>query len=297
MPSAMKSTQRFPARLGPYNCFGNRQSTKIEFSNAACCFSSSSTWKYGLVTSVVNVRYDFLKLSRRRRVPCSESSLERTQRTLSRHNEFSCDESCSGSVHSVVQIPTCHHLLLPENHVQIHGLVHSTLCKWIELCQLGLRRLLFVRVVNKTVQQFSNVFVTVEILSKNLILNSRCRNFNHRHAPNVHLRTFASRMRCLWKHVQCREVGCSHGQCSRHEMNFRSHRRQHNRHNRRNNNKNIRLHHCLLLTSVIGPNLSSNIRMLRDSIRNIVLMITTGLNCRLWTGGKPGVKWSNVSDV
>ena len=220
MRSAMKSTQRVPARLGPNNCFRNRQSSEIEFSNKACCFSSSTTWRHGLVTSVVNVRYDF-------ETQIVEDASHARSRAWSGHNkhclvtnEFCCDESCSGSVHSMVQIPTCHHSLLLENHAQIHGLVHSTLCKWIELCQLDLRRLLFVRVVNKTVQQFSNVFVTVEVLSKILILNSRYRNFNHRHAPNVHLPTFASRMLCLWKHVQCRKVGCSHGQCSRHELNF-----------------------------------------------------------------------------
>ena len=96
--------------------------------------------------------------------------------------------------------------------------------------------------------------------------NSRYRNFSHRHAPTIHLRTFASRMLCLWKHVQSRKVGCSHGQCSRRELSFRNHRRQHHR---RNNNKNTRLHKCLLLTSGIGSNLSSNIRMLRDSTRNL----------------------------
>ena len=132
------------------------------------------------------------------------------------------------------------------------------------------------------------------ILSKILILNSRYRNFSHRHAPNVHLRTFASRMLYLWKHVQCRKVGCSLGQCNRHELSFRNHRRQHHR---RNNNKNTRLHQCLLLTSGNGPNLSSNIRMLRDSTRNLCWwwrrgwLVACGLVVNLLS------KWSGVSDV
>ena len=65
-------TQRVPERLQPYNCFRSRQSTEVGFPNAACCPSHSAgprdilrprpTWKYALVTSVVNVLYDFLRL-------------------------------------------------------------------------------------------------------------------------------------------------------------------------------------------------------------------------------------------
>ena len=41
--SAVKSTQRVPARLRPYTCFRSRQSTEVRFSNAACCSSHSSS--------------------------------------------------------------------------------------------------------------------------------------------------------------------------------------------------------------------------------------------------------------
>ena len=44
--------------------------------------------------------------------------------------KFSCDESCSDSVLSMVQIPACRHSLLPESNVQVHGLVHSKFCEW-----------------------------------------------------------------------------------------------------------------------------------------------------------------------
>ena len=211
----------------------------------------------------MNVRHDFLRLNKSMTRPVIGVELgANTLYLVSSPFEFSCDESCSDSVHSVVQIPAFRHSLLPESHVQIHGLVHTKLCESVELCQHSLRRFLSLRIVNKTVQQVSNVFVTVDVL----ILKSRYRNSSHRHAPSVHLRVFTPRMLCLWMHVQSRKFGCSLGQCSRFELSFQSHRRQHNR---RNHNKNILFHHCLRLTSGIGLSASMNIRVLRDSTRSL----------------------------
>ena len=130
-----------------------------------------------LVTSVVNVRHDLLRLKKSMTRPVIGVELgANTLYLVPSPFEFSCDESCSDSVHSVVQIPAFRHSLLPESHVQIHGLVHTKLCESVELCQPGLRRFLSLRIVNKTVQQVSNVFVTVDVL----ILKSRYRNSSHR---------------------------------------------------------------------------------------------------------------------
>ena len=69
MRSAMKSTQRVPARLETYNCFRRRQSTEIEFSNAACC-SNYVTFFVLLHVEIrvghvgCNVRQDFMKLKK-----------------------------------------------------------------------------------------------------------------------------------------------------------------------------------------------------------------------------------------
>ena len=78
--------------------------------------------------------------------------------------ELSRDDSRSDSVFSAVQIPACRHSLLPESNVHVHGLVHSKLCESVRFCQIGLRRLLSLRIVNKRIQQFSCVFVAVEVL-------------------------------------------------------------------------------------------------------------------------------------
>ena len=90
-------------------------------------------------------------------------------------------------------------------------------CESVESFPFGLRRLFSLRVVSKRVQQFSGIFVIVEVLCRVLILSSRYRDSSHRHTPHVHLRAFASRTLCLWRHVQCRGFSCSLGRCSRPE--------------------------------------------------------------------------------
>ena len=194
----MKSTQRVPSRLGPYNCFRNRQNTEIKFSNAACCF-------FVLVHVEIRVGHvDCECAMRLLETQVVEDASHARNRTWSGHdkhclvtNEFSCDESCSDSAHSVVQIPTCHHQLLPKNHTNSRSRTLQTLrmdrvmSDWppsLLLCPCcqedGPAILQHLRDRRNTLQ--------------NLILNSRKRNFNHRHVPNVNLRTFASRMLCLW---------------------------------------------------------------------------------------------------
>ena len=62
----------------------------------------------------------------------------------------------------MVQIPACRHSLLAESCAHVHHLVHSKFCESVKFFQLGLRRLLGLRIVNKRVQQFSSVFEAVE---------------------------------------------------------------------------------------------------------------------------------------
>ena len=141
---------------------------------------------------------------------------------------------------------------------------HTKLCESVELCQHSLRPFLSLRIVNKTAQQVSNVFVTVEVL----FLRSSSSSPDAATPAIVMLRTSI----CEPSPSGCfacactfnRKFGCSLGQCSRPELSFQSHRRQHNR---RNHNKSIRLHNCLRLTSGIGLSASMNIGVLRDSTR------------------------------
>ena len=174
-----------------------------------------------------------------------------------------CDESCSDSVLSAVQIPACRRSLLPESNVQVHGLIHSKSASRSSSFSLA-----FVAssALSRRGSSNSPVFVTVDVLSRVLILSSRYRDSCHRHTSNVHLRAFASLTLCLWRHVQCRGFSCSRGRCSRPELSIRSHRRQHSL---RRHNKNIRPCWCLLLTSGIGLSLSSNIRVLRNSTQSL----------------------------
>ena len=65
--------------------------------------------------------------------------------------ELSCNKSRSDSVFPVVQIPACCQSLLAESRVHIHYLVHCKFCESFKFLQLGLRRLLSLRLVSKRV--------------------------------------------------------------------------------------------------------------------------------------------------
>ena len=197
----MKSTQRVSAPLQPYICFRNRQGTEVGFPNAACYSShsvggftshssSSSTWKYALVTSAVNVKRrlgtQVVDDASRARSGARRKHIVHCFNTL----ELSRKKMCTDSVSPVVRSPACCHSLLAESCVHIHHHVHSTFCESCEFFQLGLRRLLNLRMVNKKVQQLSNVFMAVDILCTVLIFNSRYCDSSHCHTPNVHLRAF-----------------------------------------------------------------------------------------------------------
>ena len=65
---------------------------------------------------------------------------------------------------------------------------------------------------------FSGLLVIVEVLCRAVILSSRYHDCSHLHTSNVHLRAFAWRMLCVWRHFQCRGFGCSLGRCSRPEL-------------------------------------------------------------------------------
>ena len=59
------------------------------------------------------------------------------------------NKSCSDPVFPVIQIPASCHSLLAEGCIHIHHLAHSNFCESLEFLQLGLRRLLSLRIVNK----------------------------------------------------------------------------------------------------------------------------------------------------
>ena len=95
---------------------------------------------------------------------------------------------------------------------------YSKLCESVRLFQLGLHRLFR----SKRVLQFFCGFVINGVLCRVLILVSSYRDYCRCHIPKVHLRVFASRMLCLWRHVQCHRFSCSLGLCGRPGMSFQS---------------------------------------------------------------------------
>ena len=190
---------------------------------------------------------------------------------LGANTSYSCfvtlDKPCSDSVFPVVQTPACCHSLLAESCVHIHNLAHSKFCESFKFLHLGFRRLLNLRIVNKSVQQFSSAFVAVEVYSA----GSSSSVPDIATSATITLRTpicepSPPRMLCLGKHVQCRGFGCSVGRCRRPELSFWSRRRQNSR---CGHNRNIRTHHSLRLTSGIGLSLSLIIHMLRNSTRSL----------------------------
>ena len=121
--SAMKSTQHVPARLRPYNFSRNRQNTEVGFPNAACYSShsvggfashssSSSMWKYALVTSAMNVirrlGTQVVDDASRARSGARRKHIVHCFTTL----ELSRNKSCTDSVSPVVRSPACCHSLL-----------------------------------------------------------------------------------------------------------------------------------------------------------------------------------------
>ena len=131
---------------------------------------------------------------------------------------FSCDESCADSVLSVVNVPAGRRSLLHEINLQVHG--------FVTLHTLRVGQALSARPASPLPQQeglttFCAVVIN-EVLCRVLILGSSSRDFCRCHSPNVHLRVFASRILCLWRHVQCHRFSCSLGRCGRPGMSFQS---------------------------------------------------------------------------
>ena len=122
-------------------------------------FSSSFTWKYGLVTSVVNVRYDSLRLknSLTRPVLGVELGANTTNIVSPTLNSLPTNRFLNPSIlwSRSQRVVT---RFFPRATCMFTVSYTPKLCKWIESCQLGLRRFRNFRVANKTVQQFSNVW-------------------------------------------------------------------------------------------------------------------------------------------
>ena len=134
--------------------------------------------------------------------------------------ELSRDNSCPDSVFSVVQTPACRHSLLPKSNVQVHSLVRSKLCESVDFCQRGLHRL-FGHRVNKRVQQFSGVFVIVEVICWVRTLSSRYRDFwptSHSEGPSASLH-LADALPVEARPVWVRLLAC----CTRPGLSFRRH--------------------------------------------------------------------------
>ena len=203
----MKSTQRVPARLRPYN----------RFRQCGLLFQQFSRWVHVIFFVIVHVESRIghfccgcvVRLLEAQVVDDASCARSRAWREHIIHCfvtlEPSRDESCSDSVFSAVQIPACRHSLLPESNVQVHGLIHSQICESGRVLQFGIRPS---SALSRKGSSNSSVFVTVDVLCRVLILSSRYRDSCHRHTPNVHLRAFPSIVLCLWRHVQCRGFSC-----------------------------------------------------------------------------------------
>ena len=153
---------------------------------------------YGLVTSIVNVRCDFLKLksSKTRPMLGIELGADTTNVVSSPMNSL---------VTSRVLIPP---ILWSRSQHVITSFFPRTTCKFtVSYTPHSANGSSYVSLafvassvsVLSTRRSYKSPTSSVPSnFLQNLILNSRKRNFNHRHAPNVNLRTFASRMLCLW---------------------------------------------------------------------------------------------------
>ena len=120
----MKSTQRVPARLGPYNCYRSRQSTEVESSQCGQLFQSLSRWVrvtfFVLVHVEVRVGHvcceRVVRLLEAQVVHDASSARSRARRKIIVHCfvtlELPRDKTCCDSVLLVVQIPACCHSLL-----------------------------------------------------------------------------------------------------------------------------------------------------------------------------------------